>query len=508
MFGFRTPAKKATATDTRKTPEQTEKAGPSQPTQTASSSVRRSIGELESGKVEARPQVNPSKGPPPKPETSQGSKPSHQRASVEFVITPPPPRPKYASKMTEAKACVTKAKTLIGESRNLRADIKTGVLQAIDRLYQLAKEGMGASAPIEQAAKVQDKERGVESASATPTDPAPQAELMKELMQNIKEHRAAILDCKKHTTALTAEIKKFPVPSESEQGRTYAEVTKLTKTITDLRNDLSSQAGSRPARTEAAPQQRKAYAAPLHSIIISSDGDSSQELITKLRDAVDAKNTGIRVDRLRKAKDQKIVVGCLTKEEIGRVSEAARAKNLQVKEAQNKDPLIVVRDVLALHTDEEVVSALKVQNSHLMADVEEQHLNLAVKYRKKARNPHTNHIVLQVSPIVWQRLTAAGRVHIDLQRLRVEDQSPLIQCSLCLGYGHTRRLCGETVEKCSYCGGPHKWVDCADRLVGEAPTCCNCIHAKFTATDHSAFNQECPVRRKWDALARATTAYC
>ncbi|GBP83806.1 hypothetical protein EVAR_56989_1 [Eumeta japonica] len=42
---------------------------------------------------------------------------------------------------------------------------------------------------------------------------------------------------------------------------------------------------------------------------------------------------------------------------------------------------------------------------------------------------------------------------MGLQRRPVWDQSPLAQCSHCLGYGHSRRFCKEASEKCAHCVG-------------------------------------------------------
>lgn len=67
------------------------------------------------------------------------------------------------------------------------------------------------------------------------------------------------------------------------------------------------------------------------------------------------------------------------------------------------------------------------------------------------------HIVTKVSPRFWGRMTEASAAYIDMQRVRVEDQSSLVQCSGCLGYGHSKRLCEEKEKgkMCGHCGGTH-----------------------------------------------------
>ncbi|CAF4947682.1 unnamed protein product [Pieris macdunnoughi] len=252
--------------------------------------------------------------------------------------------------------------------------------------------------------------------------------------------------------------------------RTYAAVTK--------ENLNPKHAGAATLKTQE-----------MHSIIIKSTGtETSEKILERIRNTVDAKNTGLNVDKIRKAKDQKVVIGLET--------------------ATTKDPLVVLRDVIKSHTDEDVVSALKNQNRNLFKDLREEEVRAEIKYRRRARNPHTENIILQVSPRVWKILTEARKVHIDLQRVLVQDQSPLMQCSMCLGYGHGRKHCKEADPTCSHCGGSHLKTDCPDHSAGVPPVCVNCRKAKTSPDAHNAFDIECPVRKRWDILPRSPVAYC
>lgn len=100
--------------------------------------VRKSIGEWESGKIEAStrsPTKTLSEAGPSKPkQLSQDA----QKHTLEGQN--PPMQRNYADRTAEARACLSKAKLHLNNSRNLKTDIKTGVVQAIDRLYQLVKE--------------------------------------------------------------------------------------------------------------------------------------------------------------------------------------------------------------------------------------------------------------------------------------------------------------------------------------------------------------------------------
>ncbi|CAH2086403.1 unnamed protein product [Euphydryas editha] len=124
------------------------------------------------------------------------------------------------------------------------------------------------------------------------------------------------------------------------------------------------------------------------------------------------------------------------------------------------------------------------------------------------RNPHTVHVVIGTSPTLWSRITGMGSVHVDLQRVRAEDQSPLVQCTRCLGYGHSKKFCKEPADGCSHCGGLHHKAECAEWVAGVPPTCRNCKKAKLESFEHNAFSSSCPVRKRWDELARSAVSYC
>ncbi|CAG9787017.1 unnamed protein product [Diatraea saccharalis] len=138
---------------------------------------------------------------------------------------------------------------------------------------------------------------------------------------------------------------------------------------------------------------------------------------------------------------------------------------------------------------------------------EEEHKKMKLKYRKKSTNQDRCHAVLQVHPEVWRKITEQGRLYMGMERLKVEDQSPLIQCTRCLGFGHGRKFCVESADRCSHCGGPHLRANCPDREAGNPPRCCNCAHAEYPDQQHNAFSTECRTREKWEYLVRSTTQY-
>lgn len=462
------------------------------------SQVRKSIGEWETVKSKSKSPnpltsskkvtvqvAGPSKS---KPALSQESG-EQSRIPTTEAMGSPPSKKVYPSLVAEARACLTKAKLFLRASKTMKTESKDGVIIAVDRLYQLVKE---SEAQRDERGGSQSKKRGGEGEEgpmlvplpSPHTAPAP-AKDDSDLIRSMEEHSRLIRENSEKMEALQITLQNHRVALE---GASYASVA------------AGSGRGKIPEQTT------------LHSVVVTSkdETESGEEVLDRIRKAVNAKEGGVIVDKIRKAKDRKVIVGCRSDEERQKVKERLKAAGdyLNVEEIQNKDPLLILKDVLTYNSDDDILRAMRNQNERIFRDLDTHEDRVEIRYKKKTRNPLMNHIVIRVSPKLWARMRDVESIQIELQRIHVADQSPLVQCSLCLGYGHGRRFCKETVEKCCHCTGPHKKADCPDWLAGVAPTCSNCVHAKLNQVVHNAFSQDCPIRRKWDALARATTAYC
>lgn len=148
---YRTPAK--TVRDVEQDSERTRAgafvtAGPS-----AGTNVRRSVEEWDSGKSERQSLTSQDKTytvgsqkPKPKPTVAR-------RLSVEASGSPPKKVTKPIDRVAEARACLVRLKVNLSNSRNLKAEIKTAVLESADRLFQLVKEAVSHSPAQTNTAK-------------------------------------------------------------------------------------------------------------------------------------------------------------------------------------------------------------------------------------------------------------------------------------------------------------------------------------------------------------------
>lgn len=387
-----------------------------------------------------------------------------------------------SKRVVEARGKIKETRKKMDENLNMKKDVKMAIHECLEFLMKLLKESED------------DREKGQG------------LELIREIEDASKSDR---IGTNEERTRQDMEIMKLMEGHSKLLRESKEEMNKL-KDMLGAHQELMK--GSYASVAAGPPILKPRGRTAVHSVIVSSEDDkeTGDQVLDKIREAVNAREEGMQIDKIRKAKDRKIIIGCGTEEEIGRVKEKLKnsGKKLTVVEIENKDPLVILRDVMKYNKDEEVIAGLRTQNKNLFTGILGGEDRMEVRYRRRTRNPLTEHIVLRVSPKIWGRLTEAGAVHIDLQRVRVADQSPLIQCARCLGYGHGKRFCRDPVDVCSHCGGPHLGSECPDRREGKPPRCVNCVGAKLDRVDHSAFSEECPVRRRWDALARATVQYC
>ncbi|CAG4958942.1 unnamed protein product [Parnassius apollo] len=91
-----------------------------------------------------------------------------------------------------------------------------------------------------------------------------------------------------------------------------------------------------------------------------------------------------------------------------------REDGLIVASMKNKNPLVILKDVFVESEDDDIIKALYAQNKDIFVGLPEGDTEMVIKYKKRTRNPKTVHIILQVKPNVWQRMTEAGALYLDL----------------------------------------------------------------------------------------------
>lgn len=374
-----------------------------------------------------------------------------------------------------AAQCCEAIKEQLSISRNIKREIRKEIESRVDQLEKIIRA-------YEEDRKGSIKEQGIR----TPDVQDKSTDILKKIEENerlLKENGRVVLEIKE----------KIDRKEEREKEREIQGPTTCARLVSGLSGTQLPERGT------------------LHSVVVTSknEQDTGEQVMERLRKVANEDEGWVKVEKVKRAKDRKVIIGYRTEEERNRAQKrlAEKEKSLNVEEVRNKDPLLVLYNVLKNLKDEDLLNAIRTRNKDLFQNLEPDQDRMSVFYKRTARNPHTCHVVLRVSPAVWSRALNGGRLHVDLQPIRVADQSPLVQCSLCLGYGHSRRFCTTTEPRCSHCGGLHMRAECPDYAAGAEPNCCNCQKERLSSIGHNVFNDVCPIRKKWETIARATTQY-
>lgn len=264
---------------------------------------------------------------------------------------------------TKATKIYQDAKEQMEQSGNIRTTIKEHVIEALGELYLTVLEVNDANRLLQlQTMKAQGlclEERHKQDRLYM--------EQMESLLKSTYEEIKLRVDIKELAKEITNNIHNLQTGEEpitqlltgtkEKIGEMYEKVDEINTTL--------KQRDTRDTNTyaKATIQKSSIKKDTMHSIIISSDkdSDSSEEIITKIRKAADAKKTGIQVDRIRKVKDQKVVIGCSDRKGVAALTDRLKevAPNLRVETMENKDPQLIIRDVLTANTDEEILTSIK-----------------------------------------------------------------------------------------------------------------------------------------------------
>ncbi|CAH2105842.1 unnamed protein product [Euphydryas editha] len=344
---------------------------------------------------------------------------------------------------------------------------------------------------------------------------APQVHPQQDLTPVIEtfNEKLEIMSSELRTLRDSARAVASPNKPSLETEMAVQEVKQTLNTIKEGVTKLAPRAPNTYAQVTARPKSESVDKRPNHTLIISSRNpqETSEQVLTKIKDSLDLKKSGAKMERVRKARDQKIVVRCASKEDMAKIrGQVQKNAELTVREPTNQDPLVCVRGVLNCYSNEEIADLIKAQNDHIFEGVDKAALKMKVRYRKRARNPHECHPVIELSPVLWRRFVDKGKLYVGFGRCVVEDQSPLVQCMRCLGFGHTKALCKQGKESCNFCAGEHVGGNCPSKAKGDSPKCINCLRAKRSGPDlaHTAYSSECQERIKWDGIARSRVQYC
>ncbi|CAB3258798.1 unnamed protein product [Arctia plantaginis] len=309
--------------------------------------VRKSVDDLEHRKATSHQREMPA--------THKPNEGLPERTALS-VLAPP-------KRSATATQCCEAIREQLGLSGNIKREIKREIEVRVNQIERIIR------------AYEEDRKRTLKGQSAKMVEAGEkQANSENELLKKLEENERLI----KENGKVIQEIKeRIGRQEEREKERE--------------RREPSTYAGAVAGRPGAQLPERTT----LHSVAVTSkdEKDTGEQVLERLRKVANEDEGWVKVEKLRKAKDRRIIIGYRTEEDRKRAQKRLeeREKSLTVEEIKNKDPLLILYNVLKNLKDEELTSAIRARNRDVFRGLKPEH------DRMSRRKLATDELILEAS---------------------------------------------------------------------------------------------------------------
>lgn len=320
-------------------------------------------------------------------------------------------------------------------------------------------------------------------------------------------------------------LKKNEIQNKNQEqmNKIVEDVKKLVRPIQDMSSEMKSAISNSGLRRSdhrelavGSPMKsnlpKRTYAdtltTPHYNLVIESNDPkhTGEEVVAQVKSKVDVVQLGIGVTEVRKLRNKKIIIGCGSEREREKFKKAVKeaAPNLTITEPKNRKPLLRLKGVAADLSDAKIEEAIVMQNSKLLDTLDLKQKKIKIIRRIKIRNSPMSNMIAEVDHGMWNMMKDQ-KIRIGYQIVPAVDQTPLVQCFKCLGFGHKAKDC-DAALRCGRCAQSHDTRECDQTT--KTPVCTNCKDRQNIETDHPAYSAQCPEWQKWDKIARSSVQYC
>lgn len=267
------------------------------------------------------------------------------------------------------------------------------------------------------------------------------------------------------------------------------------------------------ARGAAAPQpiinknNDVKTAKPSFALVLkTSSAKSSDDVEQLLKQTVKPEEKGLKVRRLRKAKDKAVVVNFDSEADLNSFKENLKeSKDFTVVEAKRRSPKLSIYNVPSDLSPDEIKKGLLALNGVILnknfVTMDILKNDCTFKFKTGKRRPGFCTWVVEVTPGLRNKLLKIKELHIGWGTCSIRDFLSVSRCFKCQGLYHIAKDCREKVDTCNHCaetGHTHK--TCPNK--SKQRTCALCKRASLPC-EHLA--KKCPsLRRALEALVRST----
>jgi hypothetical protein len=138
--------------------------------------------------------------------------------------------------------------------------------------------------------------------------------------------------------------------------------------------------------------------------------------------------------------------------------------------------------------------------------------NIKVKFKfRRNQNKRSNTWVIEVSPKMRQIINSLRTLNIGWRSYRYADYVQITRCFNCNGFGHISANCVKNEKSCGICGHNHDTKDC--NASNESKFCVNCDkinkrnNNQKVRTDHTVFSPNCEALKRVQNIAKSRINY-
>ena len=291
----------------------------------------------------------------------------------------------------------------------------------------------------------------------------------------------------------------IPAPSAQVSAKTYATATRSSASLEKTK-----------------PQTHKSVQVPFAHRIHLKPSDpkiagklNRQEFLLlqhQIEKSIPETKLNFSVDRLRPAAKGGLIMEFSSKEEKNKAFKTLEEPSTKLGFKMNDIkivPRLLLKDIPATLTKEEIITAIKNQNSAVGEMLSNSAENIKVITNWTNQSKITQTVVLEATPQLHKHLKSENKIIIGMCRYNLWDHVHTLHCSKCMRFGHHGRDCKATAPVCGICASAHLTIQCANYDAAGRPKhkvnrcCANCKASsahKDNATTHSAIDKHlCPV---------------
>lgn len=237
-------------------------------------------------------------------------------------------------------------------------------------------------------------------------------------------------------------------------------------------------------------------------IVIRQENREGEDIRKRLKELVKPSEIGLKVKRLNLIRNG-VIIEAESESGIEELlkSDALKKAGMTVEKPNKKKPVVMVYDINAALSDDEVKEEIFTRNmveSEISKEDFVKEFVLKHKYEAKDQrrgDAKRKHVVAECSVRVRNWLRRKGRVFVGWESCRIKDYVEVARCYKCQRFGHVAKHCADKKLSCSHCSDEHDFKDCKKKG-GEGAKCTNCTREGRNDAKHPASWRGCPVYEK------------